>query len=303
MILPFFLLLQGITPEAAAVMDRSRRQADERRISEAQDAEARAHVQPAPTSTLSPTDPAAQSALPIPPQYAARFQKCIDMAVDDADAALVEANAWQLAGGSFYARQCEGFAYARADRWTAAQASFRQAASMAEIANDPASARLWAQAGNAALADKDAAGARAAFDAAIAHGLHDGLEKGEAYLDRARAFVMLNDPEAARRDLDTALEQVPADPLAWLLSATLARRTGNLDVARAQIAKAVKLSPDDASVALEEGNIAILSGADDIARTAWTRATKLAPDSPSAKSATANLAQLAAAPATSTPSP
>src|SRR3546814_5269499 len=81
-------------------------------------------------------------------------------------------------------------------------------------------------------------------------------------------------------------------PLAWLLSATLARRMDNLPVAQEHIAQAVALSPDDASVALEEGNIAVLSGMDDVAKLAWERAVKVAPDSPAGKAATASLAQL-----------
>ncbi|MDZ7895856.1 MAG: tetratricopeptide repeat protein [Sphingobium sp.] len=300
MIVSLALLLaapQDVSPEVGAVMDRSRRQAQERRREEAEAARAARTAQQGQGGTLSPADPAAPASLPIPPQYAARFQACIDKAIDDPVAGAAEANAWQIAGGAFYARQCEGFAYARSGRWTAALAALRQAAEQAEVANDPASARLWAQAGNAALAGGDVAAARSAFDAAIAHGMADGIDKGETYLDRARALVALGEPAAARKDIDTALAQVPDDPLAWLLSATLARRMNDLTLARDHIAKAVKLASDDASVALEEGNIAMLSGQDAAARVAWQRAVTLSPDSAQAKSASQNLAQLAAQPA------
>src|SRR3546814_9560299 len=82
------------------------------------------------------------------------------------------------------------------------------------------------------------------------------------YLDRARALVAMDKLAEARPDIDKALSEVPKDPLAWLLSATLARRMDNLPVAQEHIAQALALSPDDASVALEEGNIAVLSGMD-----------------------------------------
>src|SRR3546814_14670493 len=70
--------------------------------------------------------------------------------------------------------------------------------------------------------------------------------------DLARALVAMDKLAEARPDIDKALSEVPKDPLAWLLSATLARRMDNLPVAPEHIAQAVALSPDDASVALEE---------------------------------------------------
>lgn len=271
--LPLLLAAQ-VSPEVAAVQDRARREAAEKRAPQAQAAR-----------------------LPVPPAISARFQACVDAAADDADKGLQVAGQWLVTGGGFYARQCQGFALARTGRWTAAQVAFEQAANAADIARDPAAGRLWAQVGNAALAGGDYAKARSSFDAAIARGLANGIDKGEAYLDRARAAVALGDMTAARADLDKAVEQVPADPLAWLLSATLARRTGNLGLAEKHIAEAVRLSPDDAAVALEEGNIAVLGGKDEAAKTAWSRAVKLAADSNAGKAAAANLGELAKAPA------
>ena len=93
-------------------------------------------------------------------------------------------------------------------------------------------------------------------------------------------------------DLDLATKHVPADPLGWLLSATLARKMNDLPRAQRDIEEAAKRSPDDASVALEAGTIAVLSGRDDAARTAWEAAIALAPGSASAKSAAESLARL-----------
>src|SRR3546814_15731812 len=120
----------------------------------------------------------------------------------------------------------------------------------------------------------------------LARGIPDGLEKGEIYLDRARALVAMDKLAEARPDIDKALSEVPKDPLAWLLSATLARRMDNLPLAQEHLAQAVALSPDDASVALEEGNIAVLSGMDDEAKLAWERAVMVAHESPAGKAAT-----------------
>ncbi|HUD92015.1 tetratricopeptide repeat protein [Sphingobium sp.] len=284
--MPFFLplLLQAYDPEIEAVMNRSRKQKQEERA-----AAAAAATPPAAGSAPARDD----GRIPVPAKFAVPFQACLDQAIESPDAGVAFAQKWRIEGGIFYARHCMGFAYSRAERWTPAIVAFEQAAEEAERGNEMAqSARLWAQAGNAALASGDAAKARTDFDAALARGLPDGMEKGEVHLDRARALVALGDTDGARDSLDVALAQAPKDPLGWLLSATLARRSGEMSLAQAHIARAVQLSPDDASVALEEGNVAILTDHEDVARSAWQRAVRLAPDAPAGKAAADNLTRL-----------
>lgn len=276
MILPLALLLAQAHPEAEIVMDRKRREA----------------AREAPE--LDVDERVLRSDFVRPSDMQKKFDACMDAALDDPEVGIRLAEQWRLAQGGYLARQCLGFGYSLQERWLPAMTAFQQAADEADVAGDPASAQLWAQAGNAALAGGEAAKARGFFDAALARGISDGFEKGEVHLDRARALVALGQLAQAREDIDKALAQVPKDPLAWLLSATLARRVDDLPLARAHIARAVELASDDASVALEEGNIAVLSGADDDARLAWERAVKLAPDKPAGKAAARNLAQLAA---------
>jgi tetratricopeptide (TPR) repeat protein len=222
----------------------------------------------------------------------ARFDACAALAESDPVRALDEASTWRLAGGGVLARQCEGLAYVTQKRWLPAATAFEAAAREAELKADGRAATLWVQAGNAALAGNDPAKAALYFDGALAHGQLTGEALGEAHLDRARARAAQGDLKGARADLDLATKHVPADPLGWLLSATLARKMNNLPRAQTDIAEAARRSPDDASVALEAGNIAILSGRDDAARTAWEAAVKLSPDSASAKAATESLARL-----------
>lgn len=214
-----------------------------------------------------------------------RFHACVAQVDKNPDAAIDIANRWRVAGNSLMARQCLGMAYAARGSWASAAATFAQAAQAADAAKDARAAGLWVQAGNAALAQGDAVTARSHFDAAIILGTLTGPDAGEARLDRARALVATGDLKAARTDLDAALALVPEDPLAWLLSAVLARRMGALDRAQTDIDAATKRAPDDASVALEAGNIAALKGQDDAARAAWSAAIRLAPNSPIAVSA------------------
>jgi len=236
----------------------------------------------------------AQDAAAAPaPAEPPRFAECMDLATGDPARGQTNAIAWRSEGGGALARQCLGVSYANQQRWESAATAFADAAREAELGKQPKVAEYWVQSGNAWLAAGDAAKARAAFDAALATASLTGLALGEAHLDRARALVLTGDGEAARGDIDKALLHAPADPLAWLLSATLARRANDLPRAARDIAEALKRAPDDASVQFEAGNIAAAAGDEANARTAWARAIELAPGGPLAESARKALEQFA----------
>lgn len=243
---------------------------------------------PTPAPALSPTEK--------------RFDRCVELATSDPAGAERAASDWQLQGGGYLARQCLGIAYATELRWTAAATEFEAAANAAEIAKDVRAPNYWAQAGNAWLAGGNAAKAISALNAALAPATLVGLERGEAELDRARAAVAVGDTASARRDIDRALVDAIDDPLAWLLSATLARRMNDLPRAKHDIAETLRRAGDDASAQLEAGNIAALSGDEAAAKAAWTRAAQLRPDSVAGRAAMAALHQFDA-PAPAKPAP
>ncbi|MFD1786883.1 hypothetical protein ACFSC3_04785 [Sphingomonas floccifaciens] len=223
----------------------------------------------------------------------ARMQRCVELAIGDPAAAQREASRWVLAGGGFRAQQCLGRAHAGQQRYEPAALAFTQSAQGAAVAKDARAASFWAQAGNAWLAAGDPAQAKAALDSALTSGGLTGLALGEAHLDRARALVAAGDMAAARKDIDAALTDAGDDPLAWLLSATLARRMNDLPRARTDIAQALERASDDASVQLEAGNIAALSGDESGARGGWTKAAQTGQGAVAA-SAKAALAQFEA---------
>lgn len=217
---------------------------------------------------------------------------CAELLKTDPARALEVANGRILQGGGVSAKQCAALAFAAMEKWPAAAAAFEQAARHAERDKLGVAADLWVQAANAHLAAGEPGQAAAALDAALVTGSLSGLAKGEAHLDRARAKVALGRLPEARADLDEALKLAPEDPLAWLLSASLARRMGRLDRAQADIGEAAKRSPDDASVALEAGRIALASGAPEAARVAFEGAIRNQPGSEAAKAAQAELDRL-----------
>lgn len=220
-----------------------------------------------------------------------RYEQCLHLAAKDPAAAEQEATSWMIGGGTFLAHQCLGLSYTARERWSAGAAEFEIAARGADVARDDRAAYFWAQAGNAWLAAKEPGKARGDLDAALAPHSLVGLQSGEAYLDRARAAVAAGDMTSARADLDHAVVEADRDPLAWLLSATLARRTGDLARAKLDIAAALQRASDDASVQLEAGNIAAKDGDEAGAKAAWGRAAALQPGSTANRSAIAALAQ------------
>lgn len=235
---------------------------------------------------------AQQLAALIPAEVAERLSACLAKANDKPELALADAQIWAGAGGGAYAAQCRGYALGLAERWPEAASAFETGAATPGIA-PVTQGRLWAQAGNAALVAGDPARAARALDLALGLPLPRTLSTGEIFLDRARARVALNQLAGARADLDQAVVLAAADPLAWLLSATLARRMDDLKLATLHIEEAAKLARNDAAVALEQGVIHALAGdRDAAARAAFERAELIAPGSDTAKKARAYLTQL-----------
>ena len=221
-----------------------------------------------------------------PPAEKARFDACVKRSDGDAAGAIADAKAWAGSGGGVPAGQCLGIAQSAAGDWKAAADTFEATADLAGRTDDGRADDLWVSAGNAALAGGDAARARTLLDRALALPELGGQMRGEALLDRARAGVALGDLVGARTDMDAALAAVPADPMAWLLSATLARRAGDAARAASDIREASARAPNEPSILLEQGTIAAAAGDMPVARIAWARARSIDPAGDAAKVAT-----------------
>jgi tetratricopeptide (TPR) repeat protein len=274
----------ALDPEMEALMkrrDEKRQQTGEAELMQKRDSQALATV--------------------IPPAIADRLAACLAKANITPEEGLAEAAAWAKQGGGAYAIQCKGYALGSEKRWREAAAAFESGAAVTGL--EPVmQARLWSQAGNAALAAGDAQRAVSDLDRALDKPLPTTLSTGEIHLDRARARVAINNLQGARSDLNQALVLANADPLAWLLSATLARRMNDLPLARLHIEEASKRARGDAPIALEQGVIYALSGdRDPAARAAFERTIELAPGSDSAAKAKVYLTQLT--PESGTPAP
>ncbi|QJB68899.1 tetratricopeptide repeat protein [Parasphingorhabdus halotolerans] len=251
-------------------------------------------VRPAVPAQAEPSAPSTDPADPAE----IRFNACVNEAIDDPENGVFAANRWQIEGGGYLARHCLGFAYAEQQDWPKATKAFATAAQEAESAGDERAANLWAQAGNAALANGDYADAQNHLARALRQEKLGGLLKGEVHLDLARVYVANNQYEEAKREFAQVHTLVPQDPLGWLLSATLARRMADLTLAKADIIAAEKLAPGDPAVALEAGNIAYAAGDTANAQKFWKQAVAQDSESEPARAAKKYLAQLEQGPPT-----
>jgi tetratricopeptide (TPR) repeat protein len=240
----------------------------------------------------------------IPPVIAERLSACLSSADLRPESGLADAAKWAGEGGGAYAAHCKGYSLGKAGKFADAAGAFESGAVLPSV-DVPTQARLWSQAGNAALAGGDAARALADLNHALEKPLPAALSTGEMHLDRARARVATGDLKGARSDMDSSLVMAPQDPLGWLLSATLARRMDDLPMARAHIEKAAALARNDGDIALEQGVIYALSGdRDAAAKAAFQRAQEVSPKgSAVAGKASTYLAQLAQAAPASAPAP
>lgn len=226
-----------------------------------------------------------------------RLTVCLEQATYDPSTALVTANLWisEAQGAErAFPLQCLGMTYTRLLRWEAAERAFLDARRAMLDINPFQRARLAAMAGNSALADNRHEAALEHFALAVADAEKGGdrMLAGEIQIDRSRALVALGRIAEAEEALANARRDAAQNSDAWLLSATLARRNGDLERAHAQILTAAGLDRTNPAIALEAGVIAVLAGDDDAARRSWQSVIALDPSSPEADIARDYLAQL-----------
>ncbi len=174
---------------------------------------------------------------------------------------------------------------------TAAATAFEQAA-QAGSDKDPATARMWAAAGNLWIAAGQPGKAALDLDKALAMPGLMAEQHGEALLDRARAAEAQDDLKTARAKLTQAGESISGDPFYWYFSAALFVREGDAPGARMAIGRALALAPSDPTILFEAGHVMHFVGDDTKAREYWMRAAGSDATGPAGKAARDALALL-----------
>jgi tetratricopeptide (TPR) repeat protein len=181
----------------------------------------------------------------------------------------------------------------------AAARGFEEAA-QSSTDKDPATARMWAAAGNMWLAADQPGKAALDLDKALALPGLEAEQRGEALLDRARAAEATNDLKTARARATEAAASVSDDPFYWYFSAALAIREQDKAAAEAAIGKALTLAPSDPAVLFEAGHVAHFAGDDDKARSYWMRAAGSDPSGAVGKAAAKAVEMLGVTPVVKT---
>lgn len=245
---------------------------------------------------LAPGADAADETLPLPPalpRLAAgpEYEACLGLTGQDPDAARIQAERWEAAGGGEAARHCLGLAMlAQGDAARAAERLESLAArSAAAVA---VRAALFGQAGQAWMI----AGQPGRAFAATTMGLVLLPDDIELLTDRALVQAALGRTADAVADLDRVLTLDPRRAEALVLRAAAKRRMDRIAEAEADITRALTLGADNAEALLERGIIRQLRGDTAGARADWERALALAPDTATADLALQNLALSEAGP-------
>lgn len=220
-------------------------------------------------------------------------QACAALAASAPDAALVEAQGrFDRAIGleRAIAGHCLGIALSELQRWPEAASAFGRARDALPAGQADYAARL----GIATAAAELAAGRAEAALGELAR-IDPGSNRrmaGAIAVDRARALVALNRQDEAAAALEAARTADPDNDEAWLLSATLSRRMGDLGAAQEQIERAAMLRPTGPDIGLEAGVIAALAGREDAALRSWRSVLTSAPGTAAALTAADYIAQL-----------
>lgn len=228
------------------------------------------------------------------------LKECLGLAVTRPADAIEVAESWlakaKTAQERAGANQCHALALTGIGDWTEASPLFLAAREDTPAMQADERAHLAALAGNASLAAKDPAGALTALELAREDSAQgsDSKLRSAIEVDRASALVALNRAGEAATALADARNADPANAEAWLLSATLSRRLGDLSAAQVQIEKAAALLPVDPEIGLEAGVIAMLLGHEEAARKSWQSVINAAPGSDAAKTAQGYIDQLGA---------
>lgn len=254
-----------------------------------------APVSPLPPEMRDRRNGPPRNAPPRPQAEPVLLADCLSLARNDPAGAIAFADQRLDGAGGMdkaHLQHCRGVALSAQEMFEEAVDAFIAAREATAADRLSYRARLGALAGNAALAAGNAEGALGAFDQATADAGGQGQLAGEIALDSARALVALGQEGEAAEALAAAREALPSDPQAWLLSATLSRRTGDLAAAQAQIERAAELDPRNRAIGLEAGVIAVLAGREDAARKSWRSVIDASPGSPEAEIALGYIAQL-----------
>jgi len=214
--------------------------------------------------------------------------QCVAEAETNPEAALARAKQWSNSGGGFDADHCVAMALYGMKQYAEAARTFDKLARSMTDEGLAEQARIYDQAGQAWLVAEQPRAAKSSFDAALRLTPNDP----DLLIDRAEALAAAKEYWSAIDDLNRASDIAPKKAEIYVYRAAAYRALDALPLARQDIDYNLKLEPDNPVGLLERGNIRRLQGDVAGARGDWVSVTKVAPGSSSAAAAERNLARL-----------
>ncbi len=180
-----------------------------------------------------------------------RYQACIDKTSSDAEEAYEDGLQWRGEGGGMLARHCIALALLQLGKTEEAAARLEEIGLAPDGGTAERRKDLLAQAGNAWLLARAPVEAERAFTQALLIAPGDP----DVFIDRARAYALMENFDNAVRDLTTALSRRPDDSLALQLRADAHLELGDLEKAQSDVRRAVEIAPDDIDALLVRGRV------------------------------------------------
>jgi len=216
-----------------------------------------------------------------------RYERCLQLTRENAQAALNAATVWENGGGDGAAEHCAALALSSLKRFPEAAARLDRLGHE-NVGGPSERAALFDQAGNAWLLANRGAEAIASFSSALALVPNDP----DLLADRARAAALLGDWKAAEVDLTDALAQDANRADLFVLRASARHALGDRVRARADLEQALRIVPNYAEALVERGSLRLETGDRKGARADWQTVVARRPNSPAADAARAHLSAL-----------
>ncbi len=219
---------------------------------------------------------------------AGEHDQCVAEAETDPEAALARAKQWSNSGGGFEADHCVAMALFDMKHYAEAARLFEKLAAGLASVGFVEQAHIYDQAGQAWLVANQPRAAKIDFDAALRLTPNDP----DLLIDRAEALAEAQEYWSAIDDLNRASDLAPKKAEIYVYRAAAYRALDALPLARQDIDYNLKLAPNNPVGLLERGNIRRLQGDVPGARRDWISVTRIAPGSSEAAAAQDNLARL-----------
>ena len=182
---------------------------------------------------------------------AQRYKVCLSKAYSTPSAAYEDAIIWRNEGGAGPARHCLAMALLGLNAYEDAAAQLEALAYAPDIGDEALRTQVLEQSGEAWLqAEKPEDALRV-----LSRALETDKTNDAVYTNRARAFMALENINAAKADLDTALRLRPDNALALRLRAAVLLTQNDLGGARRDIEAALRKEPTNVEALLVRGQV------------------------------------------------